>query len=56
MTFVKNAEVCVDVVMSSVMLSRSSFNVSLTCEQVLVAAAAKTARGVGVFGDIVLRD
>lgn len=52
----KHVEVCVDVVLSSVMLSRSSFNVSLTCEQVLVAAAAKTARGVDVFGDIVLRD
>ena len=52
----KNAEVCVDVVLSSVMLSRSSFNVSLTCEQVLVTAAARPARGVGVFGDIVLME
>lgn len=52
----KNAEVCVDVVMSSVMLSRSSFNVSLTCEQVLVSAATKVARGVGVFGEITLRE
>ena len=48
----KNALVCVDVVLTSVMVDAKKFHVSLTCEQVLVMAELQSKRGVAVFGDL----
>ena len=47
----KNAELCVDVVMTSVMLGNRSFNVSLTAEQVLLCGAVEgPSAGIKTFG------
>ena len=48
----KNAQVCVDVVLTSVMVDAKKFHVSLTCEQVLVMTEPSSKRGVGVFGNL----
>ena len=49
---VKNSELCVDVLMTSVMLGNRSFNVSLTAEQVLLTTAAEApSAGITRFGN-----
>ena len=52
MGIAKNALVCVDVVLTSVMVDTKKFNVSLTCEQVLLTTEPQSKRGVRVFGNL----